>query len=70
MTNEYAYKITLQAPCGSKRFAAFHKDHELDLDEVQDEAPQHVTSQTCPRCGSNHKQDEFFAASVDCSLCN
>lgn len=64
MTNEFSYKVTLQAPCGAKRFAAFHMWRKLDLDEAQAEGPRHVTSQTCPRCEENHRQEDFIAINV------
>lgn len=61
---DFGYKVTLEAPCGAKRFAAFHTVYDLAHDDVEIEACQHVSSQTCPRCDENHDMFDFHVVNV------
>ncbi len=56
----FAYKVTMtNDDCLAKRAVAVHDDRFLDFDEIQAPAEQHLTSQTCQRCGANHEYGSF-----------
>jgi len=64
---DYAYKVILTADdedCLAKRAVAFHDDRFLDFWDIAEEAPRHLTSQTCPRCKKNHEPDSYTATQV------
>jgi len=66
---EFGYKVTLEADqCSAKRFVAFHATEELTHSEAGTQARWRMSSQTCPRCGSNHGPDDFFPISVEAEL--
>lgn len=62
---EYAYKVTLVAPCGGKRFAPFHSDEFLGFWGAEREAINSLHSQNCTRCGKAHMNDEYAATDVE-----
>lgn len=66
---EFGYKVVLEADqCSAKRFAVFHTEEELSLDEAGTEARWRLSSQTCPRCGTNHGPDDYFPIQVEMEL--
>lgn len=67
--SEFGYKVVLEADeCSAKRFSVFHSEKEMSDYDAGIEACNHLSSQTCPRCGSNHGPNDYFPISVEVSL--
>lgn len=63
---DYGYKVRLvNEECGTQRFVTFHDDRFLSYHEAADEAPKHISSQTCHRCGINHPDDTYVAVDIE-----
>lgn len=61
----YSYKVILTGDdCFAKRAVAFHDWRFLDFWQIAEEAPRHLTSQTCPRCNNNHADHDYVATEV------
>lgn len=56
--SEYGYKVTLEAPCGAKRFVPFHDEEYHDYFDAGEEAKKHMNPQFCVRCQEHHVPDE------------
>ena len=61
---DYGYKVVLEAPCGAKRFAAFHDDTFMEYNEAGEEAKYHLSAQSCPRCREYHEGNEYYPTDV------
>jgi len=64
--DDYGYKVTMRnEDCGVVRAVAFHFPKQLRWYEAEKEAYKHMTSQTCIRCGENHRSDDFYAERIE-----
>lgn len=63
--SDYGYKVRLvNEDCGTARFTAFHDDRFLNYHQAAEEAPKHLSSQTCG-CGKNHRDDSYVAVDIE-----
>lgn len=63
---EYGYKVRLvNEECGTQRLVTFHDDRFLSYHQAAEEAPRHISSQTCYRCGTNHPDDTYVAVDIE-----
>lgn len=63
--SEFGYKVTLQAPCGSKRFVPFHDEAYHDYFDAGDKAKEIMPTQYCVRCQERHEADEHRVDTIE-----
>lgn len=62
---DYGYKVTLEADCGVKRFAAFHDGEFMEFHKAGEEAKSRLSVQRCPRCREHHDGDDYYPVNVE-----
>ena len=62
----FLYRVTLtNDSCFAKRPVAFQDDRFLTWEQISKEAITHIFSQTCTRCGKNHKEKTYVSTDVE-----
>lgn len=56
----YHYKALIEGiDCGVRRAVVFEDDRFLNWRQADQEAIRHMSSQTCVRCGENHRNNNY-----------